>query len=55
MEVRFFFTLLLSVKLWDGVLPAAADDFVVQVGGEPFQVHIVVHKHKLQLPGSAQI
>lgn len=43
------------LSCWDGVLPAAADNFVVQVGRESFQVHVVVNKHKLHLPWSAQI
>lgn len=37
------------------LLPAAADDLVIQVGRKAFEVHIVIHKHKLQLSWSAQI
>lgn len=36
-------------------LPAAADDLVIQIGGKAFQLHVVVHKHKLQLSGPAQV
>ena len=36
-------------------LPIAADDFVVQVGWKTLQLHVVVHKHKLQLPGAPQV
>ena len=44
-----------KLSVWKASVPAAADDLVVQVGGKAFQVHIVVHKHKLQLPWSTQI
>ena len=54
-EVDTSVTFLNNILAVEGAVPAAADYFIVQVGREASQVHIVIHKHKLQLSWSAQI
>lgn len=41
--------------MWWAELPAAANNLVIQVGWKGSQLHITVHKNKLQLPRSAEI